>query len=213
MCNNQIMNAGGARTHGNAAPLTARTARTVRAADPMADVHPNNPTCHYTQPASQYMQETPNGVPYQVLPDSTMPISVQPNGPGTSLVGAGALQTPLANLPSPAQAVTPIALQDQTTVLQESLPESLTNPAYVPGFLREHIGDLVRVEFLITDSTTDRVGVLKEVGASYIVLDSLDGSSSLMCDLFSIRFVTIMQQTTQNVLAADTIYTSNRFQG
>lgn len=72
-------------------------------------------------------------------------------------------------------------------------PEVLTNDAYVPGYLRTQIGKLVRVEFLIgTGFLNDRVGRLREVGASYIVLDSLQSDSEVMCDIYSIKFVTII---------------------
>ena len=58
-----------------------------------------------------------------------------------------------------------------TVKVDDDAPETLRNPTYTPGYLREHIGKLVRVEFLIgTNGLTYRTGVLVEVGASYIAV-------------------------------------------
>lgn len=71
-------------------------------------------------------------------------------------------------------------------------PEILTNNMYTPAFLREQLGKLVRVEFLIgTDSLVDRVGILEDVGVSYILLRSIESGNLLYCDLYSIKFVAI----------------------
>ena len=73
-------------------------------------------------------------------------------------------------------------------------PEIMTNNIYTPAFLRENIGKLVRVEFLIgTDDLIDRVGILEEVGASYILLRSIESSNLLYCDIYSIKFVVIAE--------------------
>lgn len=72
------------------------------------------------------------------------------------------------------------------------VPETVTNELYTPAFLRQHIGKLVRVEFLIgTNYLEDRTGILVEVGASYIVLRSIQDGNLLYCDIYSIKFVTI----------------------
>lgn len=71
-------------------------------------------------------------------------------------------------------------------------PEVLTNNIYTPAFLREHLGKLMRVEFLIgTDNLVDRVGILQDVGVSYILLRSIESGNLLYCDLYSIKFVAI----------------------
>lgn len=75
-------------------------------------------------------------------------------------------------------------------------PETLVDPTFVPGYLYTQIGKVVRVEFLIGNTVTDRVGKLIEVGASYILLQDFSGASTTMCDLFSIKFVTIVNVTT-----------------
>lgn len=85
-------------------------------------------------------------------------------------------------------------MNDEQTTTQ-IIPESLKNPIYTPAFLKKHIGDLVKVEFLIgTNSLQDRIGILLEVGASFIVLSSIQDNNLLYCDIFSIKFVTISRQ-------------------
>jgi hypothetical protein len=73
-----------------------------------------------------------------------------------------------------------------------AMPETLRDTTYVPGFLRSQIGKTVRVEFYVGNAMTDRVGVLVEVGASYILLREFSGAATIMCDLFAIKFVTIV---------------------
>ncbi|MGN1326858.1 MAG: hypothetical protein ACI4VQ_02075 [Clostridia bacterium] len=73
-----------------------------------------------------------------------------------------------------------------------NIPETLRNPIYTPGFLREQIGKLMRVEFLIgTNNLVDRIGILQDVGASYILLRSLESDSLVYCDIYAIKFITI----------------------
>ena len=76
--------------------------------------------------------------------------------------------------------------------IDQNTPEILTNPIYTPAFLREQIGKLMRVEFLIgTNNLVDRIGVLQDVGASYILLRSFESDSLVYCDIYSIKFITI----------------------
>lgn len=71
-------------------------------------------------------------------------------------------------------------------------PEIITNNLYTPAFLKQQIGKLVRVEFLIgTNNLVDRVGILEDVGISYILLRSIESGNILYCDLYSIKFVAI----------------------
>ena len=82
--------------------------------------------------------------------------------------------------------------QNRDVQIQEGTPEVLTNNIYTPAFLRENIGKLMRVEFLIgTNNLTDRIGILEDVGASYILLRSLQSNEITFADIYSIKFVTI----------------------
>lgn len=85
----------------------------------------------------------------------------------------------------------------QNVEINQNSPEVLTNNIYTPAFLREQIGKLVRVEFLIgTNNLTDRIGILEDVGASYILLRSLESRSinicrylfNKICNNFTIKF-------------------------
>ena len=100
-------------------------------------------------------------------------------------------------------------MEDNKTVNQRQMgnyvttnansPEILTNNIYTPAFLREQIGKLVRVEFLIgTNNLVDRIGILEDVGASYILLRALESNTTIYADIYSIKFVTISNLTTQN---------------
>lgn len=81
--------------------------------------------------------------------------------------------------------------------INQNSPEILTNNIYTPAFLREQIGKLIRVEFLIgTNNLTDRIGILEDVGASYILLRSIESNNLIYCDIYSIKFVTIAENTT-----------------
>lgn len=75
------------------------------------------------------------------------------------------------------------------------LPETLKNTLYVPGYLRTQIGKTVQVEFLLgNDLTEERVGTLIDVGANYILLQALDSQNVLMCDVHSVKFVTVIEE-------------------
>ena len=82
--------------------------------------------------------------------------------------------------------------ENRNVQINKNSPEILTNSIYTPAFLREQIGKLMRVEFLIgTNNLVDRIGILEDVGASYILLRSLESDSLVYCDIYSIKFVTI----------------------
>ena len=82
--------------------------------------------------------------------------------------------------------------EDRNVQINPNSPEILTNNIYTPAFLREQLGKLMRVEFLIgTNNLTDRIGVLEDVGASYILLRSVESNNLIYCDIYAIKFITI----------------------
>lgn len=84
--------------------------------------------------------------------------------------------------------------EKRNVVPNSNSPEVLTNNIYTPAFLREQIGKLVRVEFLVgTNNLTDRTGILEDVGVSYILLRAIDSGNLLYCDIYSIKFVSIAE--------------------
>lgn len=93
-------------------------------------------------------------------------------------------------MPAVTSAISPIAAQPG---FGTETPVTVQSPYYTAGFLRNFIGKNIRIEFLLgtAGATSDRVGTLLEVGASYVVIQPLLTDDLLMCDLYSIRFVTI----------------------
>lgn len=131
---------------------------------------------------------TERGMPY--APYGARPqYPVRPAAPG--LTPAQALPTGIPSGPPyggapliPAAPVTPPA---------EQPPQTVQNPYYTAGYLRKFIGRDVRIEFLIGTGgpLIDRIGRLLEVGASYIVINPFRTNDTLICDLYSIKFVTV----------------------
>lgn len=75
------------------------------------------------------------------------------------------------------------------------MPETLESTLFIPGYLNTQLGKYMRIEFLIGNSLTDRNGKLVKVGASYIILQAQNGDL-IVCDLFSIKFATIIESPT-----------------
>lgn len=71
-------------------------------------------------------------------------------------------------------------------------PESMTNSDFLPAYLMQYIGKWIRADFLVGNSIEQRVGILEDVGASYIILNAIEPETLVVCDLFSIKFVTII---------------------
>lgn len=85
-----------------------------------------------------------------------------------------------------------ITKENRNVNINQNSPEILTNNIYTPAFLRENIGKLMRVEFLIgTNNLLDRTGILIDVGASYILLRALESDVITYADIYSIKFITI----------------------
>lgn len=63
---------------------------------------------------------------------------------------------------------------------------------YTQGYLRTLIGKKILVTFIIgTNSLVDRSGILEDVGISYIVLRETETKDLMLCDIYSITFVSI----------------------
>ncbi len=88
-----------------------------------------------------------------------------------------------------------------TRMLQTSRqPETMTNPIYIPAFLQQNIGKWIRLEMLIGNTLVNRVGRLETVGASFLVIRSPQSNASMLCDMYSIKFVTIIDSQNTNDL-------------
>lgn len=69
---------------------------------------------------------------------------------------------------------------------------SPTCPDMLYDFLSSHIGKLLRVDFLIGDRLESRKGKLLNVGKEYIVLKLFQNGCTVICDINSIKFVTVV---------------------
>jgi hypothetical protein len=118
-----------------------------------------------------------------------IPFSIPAAGAVTS-TGPSAMPAGIPSVPTSIQGVMPTSM---ITSPGNQVPSTVENTFFTPGFLRTQIGRRVRVEFLLgTNLLTDRTGTLIAVGASYIVLKLVDSDDLMMCDIYSIKFVTII---------------------
>ena len=72
----------------------------------------------------------------------------------------------------------------------------LTNvdPMTLQEIMSEALGTYVIVEFLVgTQNIVRREGVLNSVGQSWLVLYDETNDTSLLCDMYSVKFVTFFQ--------------------
>jgi len=75
------------------------------------------------------------------------------------------------------------------------VPVTLESADYLAGLLATLIGEKVRVQFLIgtTGPLIDVVGTLVQVGANYIVIQPIESDDLMICDLYSIKFITVLR--------------------
>ncbi|SMC92090.1 hypothetical protein [Papillibacter cinnamivorans] len=98
----------------------------------------------------------------------------------------------------PAASPPPAAPQVQYDTVYVTPPASQQGPppaaerGYIPYYLTQNIGRSVRAEFILGNSSyVDKSGILIEVGVNYFVLQDVNSRNNIMCDLYSVRFVTI----------------------
>jgi hypothetical protein len=82
---------------------------------------------------------------------------------------------------------------NQQVPLTQQGPPPVTDVGYVPAYLASNIGKNVRAEFIINTSYIDKAGKLIEVGINYFVLEDINSRTHIMCDLYSVKFVTVLQ--------------------
>jgi len=78
------------------------------------------------------------------------------------------------------------------TMFQEG-PPPVMDPHYLAGYLAGNIGKNVRAEFALPGGFfLDKAGVLREVGVNYFVLEDYISRAKIVCDLYSVKFLTIL---------------------
>lgn len=94
--------------------------------------------------------------------------------------------------PTPASIPQTFPIQQNTALTQEGMPPA-TERGYIPYYLASNIGKSVRAEFIIgTTQYVDKTGVISEVGINYFVLRDVNSRTDIMCDLYSVKFVTVL---------------------
>ena len=82
--------------------------------------------------------------------------------------------------------------QGGQTMFQQGPPPAM-DYGYIAGYLSRNIGKNVKAEFLLgSNQFVDKTGILREVGINYFVLEDYISHALIMCDLYSVRFVTIL---------------------
>ena len=77
-------------------------------------------------------------------------------------------------------------------------PPPVTDRGYIPNYLARNKGKFVNAEFIVgSNQFVDKSGVIKEVGINYFVLYDPNSRTDTMCDLYSVKFVSMV--TDQNV--------------
>jgi hypothetical protein len=122
---------------------------------------------------------TPMGAPGGGMPSAG---GMTPSG-GAGVAGAATgMGMPGTQTSTAAYGPSPLTVQGPPTVL---------DPGYIPAYLRTQIGKRVRAEFNIgTNLYMDRTGILRDVGISYFVLEDNVTHAMVMCDLYSLKFLT-----------------------
>lgn len=71
-------------------------------------------------------------------------------------------------------------------------PPVMVDARYLQGYLKENIGQYVRIDFLLgTNTLVDKAGYLVDVGIDFVVLREAETDDLDICDLYSIKFVKI----------------------
>lgn len=158
----------------------------------------------YNQGALQSVPQNASvmGMQQQAMPSHTMSPHTMPSHmtpshmtPSQVMPSSQALPTLPTGVPAgtPSAAAVPTGPAMNGTGQGAQVPVTVESTLFTPGFLRTQIGRRVRVEFLLgTNLLTDRTGTLVAVGASYILIRPVDSDDLMMCDIYSIKFVTII---------------------
>ena len=77
-------------------------------------------------------------------------------------------------------------------------PAVSSAPCRITDILKKCVGKLVRVESLIGGRLEIRVGTLLEVGADYLILKLYRGCSTMICELSSVKYVTVIHDNDIN---------------
>lgn len=85
-------------------------------------------------------------------------------------------------------------MQENTAVNTENyLTEIMNNDLFLPAYLSKNLGKWMKIEMLMGNQLTEKIGQLIKVGAGYVVLKlNTNPVSTVVCDLKCIKIVTIV---------------------
>lgn len=88
------------------------------------------------------------------------------------------------------QSTAPVS-PNQTPIYRQQIVSG-ENPQYFNQFLSTQIGRKIKADFLIgTNMLLDKTGILLEVGANYILINETATDDYVVCDYYSLKFVTV----------------------
>ena len=160
----------------------------------MNKVKNNNPYmyCSENMPMQQYNQ-TQLSAQGQMSPLQFPVTSSTMSSPSTPLMSGAMPSTPSTSQTTMDTTVDIVSPQSEGIGITQQGPPPLANVEYIPGFLARHIGRYVKAEFIVgTNQFVDKTGRLVAVGVNYFVLQDVVSRNNIMCDLYSVRFVTMM---------------------
>jgi hypothetical protein len=92
-----------------------------------------------------------------------------------------------------AAGMTEMASTDRNGGVAVQGPPAARDVNYLAGYLSQQLGKRVLAEFVVgTNSFLDKTGVLRSVGANYFVLEDFITRAMTLCDLYSVKFITVM---------------------
>ncbi|SHH84550.1 hypothetical protein SAMN02745823_01159 [Sporobacter termitidis DSM 10068] len=139
----------------------------------------------YQAPANMLNQMGVSPAQYQADPPVVYPVQTGLPAAGTAAGGVAGASTGMG---MPSTLTRDVTYGPSPTV---EGPPTVMDTGYIPAYLKSQIGKRVRAEFSIGGNLyTDRTGILTEVGYSYFVLEDLITRATIMCDLYSLKFLT-----------------------
>ncbi|SDY62504.1 hypothetical protein SAMN05660462_00495 [Proteiniborus ethanoligenes] len=94
--------------------------------------------------------------------------------------------------PTGTPGVQPVPSQPPTGTMPQQPGPPVMDKEYIQGYLKTVIGRPIKAEFILgTNMFLDREGILVDVGIDHIVMRESRTDDLLICDLYSIKFVTV----------------------
>ena len=175
-----------------------RTSQAAPQARPLADTMPfrempESPGKTGVPPSQEFSPSTYQ-TPVTSAP-SQMGVSPATLEEPSSFQGAPSMDLAMMGVPQPSRqpagmqgTLTRTEAQDSSPFMEG--PPTIMSAGYTPAYLRTIIGRRVRAEFVFQNMLLDKTGILREVGISYFVLEDNATHAMIMCDLYSVKFLT-----------------------